>query len=179
MSKRDEYSFYMRRCVQQSDGSYVVGDVVSIEDAFVGLRYKSLSGINNAGKPKGVYTEDYAEVDGERVYVSASVARESIEMTLTLYFLNDASYGEVSAESYGAADGVYHAFLEYITGCEIFYWDTARQRKVLMHLEEAIEPSTDSINGASYLEAQFKFSNAYGVSFAMDDTTIEKKLGLA
>jgi len=164
-----EYQFFMRRAVQ-SGTVWELEDEVDLESHFKGLRYKSCTGLGAYGKPKGVYTESYAEQDGVSVYVSAGgSAREQTDVTLTLYFFDPDKRAVTDIESrmaaIEAARGVYESFMAYISGCVVMYRDTARGRKVALYLSDNTEPSTDSLKGVVYLEVSFKFKNMRGCPF--------------
>lgn len=179
----DAYSYFMVRCEPDGAGSYVVSDSeLDLERDFVGLRYKSLSGLGNYGKVRGVYTEEYAEEDGVGVYVSASVVRESFELVLSLYFFPPSGTWEVDIDSFASgvdlARGVYESFVDYVSGCLLVYRDSLRQRRCLLYLGKACEPSVDSVNGIPYLSVSFTFVSVLGRSYPLDDGTIAGWLGV-
>ena len=173
----------MRKAVQSAAGVWSLGETVDLESRFKGLRYKSASGLRSYGRVKGVYSVSYAEEDGSRVYASQSVRREETEVTLTLYFFDPESRDTSGIESRRAAilaaGEAYAAFVAYVSGGMVVYWDTVRQVKELLYLQEAVSPSVDSVRGVIYLEAPFKFRNKHGRPFALDDVTIESELGVA
>lgn len=140
------------------DGS----DWKNIEEAFPGLRYKECSGINSYGEPQGVYAETYAETTMAEVYVASEAAYKQTTIKLTLVFLE----GEAEEDK---NDASYHAFMKFISGCEIAYRDTVRMRKALMYLTGATEPKTDTLYGQKYKEVTFTFTNVYGRTFALDE----------
>ncbi len=173
------YKFFMRKAVQSSSG-WDVGDEVDLESRFVGLRYRSCTGLRSYGKLKGVYTESFAERDGVSVYLSPLSVREQTDITLTLYFFAPGVYGAVDVVSRSSAIKavglVCDDFVSYVSGGAVVYRDTARQRKVLMYLSEKSEPSVDSVKGVLYMEVSFKFKNMFGRSFDVGDDTIERYL---
>lgn len=175
----DRYSFYCIRVEQLSDGTFEVADEEKdLERDFLGLRFKSLSGVGDYGKVKGVYSESYAEVDGVSVYISSDVVREQSEVKLSLHFLcADDTVTDMSSQE-DAARSVYEAFMDFISGCLLVYRDTIRQRRMLLYLDEASEPSTDCVNGKAYLTVQFTLKSVFGRSFPLDDTTIAEYLGV-
>lgn len=169
---------YMCDVLTDADtGVYSVGDEYNLERQFPGLRYKQFKGLSYYGAFKGVYEEDWAEEDGVDVYVSPSDVREQTEVELSLYFFDPNGSEDVS-EAYLSMYEVYNAFMELVSASMVIYRDTVRQRRALLYLSEAIEPSVDSINGKIYLSAVFKFKNVYGRTFALDDTTIADRLGI-
>lgn len=176
MIGHDEYDFFLRKVIDNGDGTYTLGEEKNLEDDFVGLRYKSMSGLNLTGNPKGVYTESYAESDGSRVYVSQNTARESVELTLKLVFFC-AAEGLDYGSQIVAMEENYHDFCDFIIGGLLIWRDTARQRRVLMYQSD--KPTIDSDkfgDGIPYIEASFKFKNVLGESFSLGDDTIAKKL---
>lgn len=183
-----EKGFYVRSYKRSGDdsGAVFVSDTqsgVSIEGGDFGYcRYKSCSGLESYGEVKTVYTESYAESDGTRVYVGEDAARESTSVTLELYFfgsdpdVSDESVSDDVTEQIVAASESYHKFMDYVSGCYVLYWDDYRQRQVLLYLQNAVETSSDVIKGIPYKEVSFKFSNVFGRSFSMSDTTIDNYL---
>lgn len=181
---RSGYSFVMRRVVQDVDsGVWSVGDAVDLEGDFVGLRYKSMSGLHSYGECKVVYSEDYAEEGGERVWFGSSAfggrsLRGSVDVSLSLYFFAD-DEGDVSLglEECGAN---YHAFMDWLGNDGMVIWeDDLRCRVVLLRLGGAEEPDADNICGIPYIGVTLKFANVLGRSYAVGDyAAIEEWLGL-
>lgn len=149
------YKFFMQR--EGSDAA------VDIEEAFRGLVYKSMSGLEDEGSPK-VYEETYAERDKALVYVAESGVKSQTSLTLTLYFF-DAEKNEEDAVAVENASKCYHDFLDFVSGAKVLYWDDVRKRKVVMYLSESTSPKTDRLYGKVYKEVEFKFKNVYGRSF--------------
>lgn len=142
--------------IQKTDKSGAAqGSVKDLEVDYSGLNYKECKGLSSVGKPKNIYTENYAEADGLRVYHPADssggeIAREVTAIELTLVFIGDSRRSS------------YDSFNEFVSSGRIFYWDTARFRKVWLVLDEAVEPSEDVIKGTQYIMATFKFKNLWG-----------------
>lgn len=172
------HSFFMSSVVEGSDGVYEVGEEYDLERSFAGLRYKSFKGLSYYGDVKGVYSEDWAEEDGVDVYVGSDDVRSGTECELVLYFFDVSGDSDVS-EGYSLAYGVYSSFVDFLSGKLVIYRDTVRRRRVLLYMEEGIEPSVDVIDGIPYLQCTFKFCNVYGRSFGLDDMTIANRLGLS
>lgn len=133
-----EPKFYMQRVD-------ITGQPIKdLEADFPGLRYKEFKGLENYGKIKSVYTEEFAETDRLQVYMTEEPIRETISPTLTLVFIGDGR-----RESY-------HNFVNYISKGEIIYWDNVRNRRITFVLIEAIEPENDTVKGTEYIQVSFK-----------------------
>lgn len=128
---------------------------------------------------KGVYSESYAEEDGDDVYMSSGVVRSSVEYTLELYFFCPDDVGGDYAARVDAARAVYEEFMDYVSGGMIVWWDTVRHRRVLMYLEEGVEPDDDVVCGEPYLGVELKFRGVFGRSFPLGDATIAEYFGLS
>ena len=165
-----EYEFFMKRVMRGEDGNETVSEEKNLEVDFPGLKYNAFEGLNAYGKPKNVYTEEYAERDKASVYVSPNPTYDQTTLKLKLYFF-DSDGQTTDSESYDAIDEVYHSFVEFISGCKIIYRDTARKRKVMMVLEDATTPDADRIYGIPYKSVTFTFKNIYGRSFPITDQT--------
>lgn len=140
-----------------------------LEEAFKGVRYKSITGVQEYGKPK-VYTETYAESSEASVFLTGEF--EQTDIVLTLYFF-PASGTTDRDTAYSEIDKTYHDFMDYITGNVIVYRDTYRNRVVYMYLSDAVSVKTDSLYGQVYREVQFKFKNKYGKSFPYEPINYE------
>lgn len=153
------YNFYM----QQTDksGAVVAGSQKDLENDFPGLKYIACTGLSSVGKPKNIYTENFAEASGFRTFhptdTGGEVVHEATAVELELLFLGD------------NRRGIYDAFCSYLRAGRLYYWDTARHRKVWITLLDAVEPSEDVLKGSPYLRAPFKFSNLWGIGKACDD----------
>lgn len=144
------YKYYMAR---QNKGMVTWEEEVSLEDYFSGMKYLRSEGLSTKGKPKNIYTEEYAETTEPRVYIPQSLARQTTDIEFEFVF---------SGED---RRNVYDTFCEWIDGRRIKYWDTCRNREVEMILLEAVEPSADELYGSNpYMTAKFKFKNLKGNS---------------
>ena len=157
----EDYVFYM-----QQFPSIVVGDggietkvekpIFDLERDFIGLKYKSLTGAEDYGKPN-IYTESFAESEEISVYIPSVVVLSSTELVFTFYF-----FGEDLRNTY-------HTFVDYVRGKKLFYWDTCRERKIAMFQSDEIKPPTDLLYGSSpYLSVDIKFTNIFGRTFDLD-----------
>lgn len=147
-----DYHFYMQLTTAAGAGS---GAVKDLENDFPGLHYSKCEGLESVGAAKNIYTEDYAEADGLRVYhpkdSSGSVAHEATEIKLTLIFLDD---GRRTA---------YNNFCLFLEGGRVFYWDNARNKKVWLVLQKEVEPDEDTVVPAGYIGVTFEFTNIWGI----------------
>ncbi len=166
----DNFNLYMERIVVGSDGTESrEGVVKNLRTDFPGLEYDKMVAMNTYGTP-AVYIETMIEKSKSLIYVDPSGSRESTDVTLTLYFFDSAGSPD-DATAYTNAQKAYNDFLDYLNGHKVVYWDTYRNRKLLLCLNSSTEPKTDRLYGIPYLEAEFKFKNEYGKSFALTDTT--------
>lgn len=133
------YHIYMKRL------DIVGGAWIDLEATYPGLRYKELKGIENYGKKRSVYIEEFAETETPAIYVHHTSIREDIEITLTLLFVGS------------NRRKVYHDFVDFISIGKLEYKDDIRKRNIQMILIDAIEPTEDIFKGAEYMEASFKF----------------------
>lgn len=159
------YKFYM--CKVDRDG--VQTDKRDLERDFKGCRYRYCKGLETKGAPKNIYTEDYPEKDGLRVFHPSDILDEIVryketEIELGLIFL-----GEERRASY-------ESFCNYIRSSRIRYWDNARNRKVELILKSETAPTEDTLKGGVlYIDVAFKFTNVWGYAkecLDEDGTTI-------
>lgn len=146
------YSFYMQ---QTTKAGAAVGSAIDLETAYSGLHYVSCKGLSSQGKPKNIYSESYAEQSGERIYhptdnTGGTVKFESTDIEMTILF------------SGNSRRATYDSFLTLLKSGRLFYWDTARLKKVWLVLKEAVEPTDDVLKGVPYIQATFKFTNLWG-----------------
>lgn len=175
--------FYVRVWSRSSDGVYVASSVdgVSLEGgAFGACRYESCDGLESLGALKSNYVENYAEALSVRIWqYSGGVRHEQTEITLKLCFFgadpaksSSAVTAEDEADLFLKAQESYYAFVDAVDGKLVEYWDDYRKRRVLMYLNDAVSMASDKMFGFPYKEVQFKFTNVFGRSYALDDTTI-------
>ena len=147
-----DYHFYMQRTTAAGTGT---GAVKDLEADFPGLYYSKCEGLEAIGAAKNIYTEDYAEQNGLRVYHPADsggeVTHEATEIKLTLVFLND------------ARRTAYNSFCSFINQGRIFYWDNARNKKVWLVLQKEVEPDNDTPLPSGYISVSFVFTNIWGI----------------
>lgn len=145
-----EVQFYMKRLG-------VDEDYIDIERHFKGMRYMKCDGLEDLGKPKNIYTETYADADSLRVYLPSEVKRAATTITFTFLFLG---YDK---------QGVYDEFNEFIKNQKIYYYDTARKKRVCMVYQNATNPKTDDYKGSlPHIIAEYKFQNIKGEATPCD-----------
>ena len=153
------------------DGKYVIeeGSTRNVMTSFDGTYYQSADGVESVGQPR-VYTEEYPESNELDVYFPEDNNLKSTDFTLKLCFIAPSDKKDNEAIDYIMAS--YDAFVSYISGRLVMYWDNVRKRKLLLALVESIKPSVTSVmSGREYISVSFKFKNVYGRSFALDDVT--------
>lgn len=144
----NDYKFYMSRYIKVTDSWE---KEISLEDYFLGMKYMECQGLSKFGKVKNIYTETYAETDELRVFIPTKAVRGNTDLEFKFAFI-----GENRRD-------IYDRFVEWLTGYKITYWDTCRNRKVLMYLSDAVEPGDDELYGSQpYVIATFKFKNMRG-----------------
>lgn len=159
---------YIAKVTRGTDGEFVVGTSAEIQEHFRGACYNKADGLEAYGKTRS-YTETYPESPLPDVFFPDNLTREKTDFILTLYFF-DIDNHEEETEAIKAVDEAYHAFVDYISGTLIKYWDNVRQRKVLLAYLEPTKPTVDRLYGFVYKEVSFKFTNLYGRSFPLDST---------
>ena len=154
------YHFYLQQT--DKDGTVISGSKKDLEINFPGLSYLSCSGLETRGRPKNIHTESYAEHDGARSYHPSDndedVTFEATEVTLSLAF-----------QGQNRRD-VYNDFCEYVYSRRLYYWDTARHKKVWLLLNNDVDPEDDTLKGVQYIRASFKFTNLWGRSKNCSDS---------
>jgi hypothetical protein len=145
-----EVQFYMKRLG-------VDEDYIDIEERFKGMRYMKCDGLEDLGKPKNIYTETYADADSLRVYLPSEVKRAATTITFTFLFLG-----------YDKQD-VYDEFNEFIKNQKIYYYDTARKKRVCMIFQNATKPKEDNYVGSlPYIISDYTFQNIKGEATPCD-----------
>ena len=124
---------------------------VDLEAFFYGLRYSKCVGLNDKGKRKNIYTEEYSDSDTLRVWQGCDVTRKATTITFTFFFIGDTRHK------------AYSDFYDYVKNGQIRYWDTARNKEALLVLSDAVSIGDESWKGSTpYFEASFKFQNLWG-----------------
>lgn len=142
------YKFYMSR---YDEAQNQWEQEIELTEHFQGLIYCQCEGLSNYGAVKNVFTETYAESDTLRVYLPEKAVRESTDIKLTVLFTKE------------NRRDVYDSFVEYITGKQIKYWDTVRNRIAYLIQVDKIEVDEDLLYGSSpYIAVEFPFKNLKG-----------------
>lgn len=163
-----EPKIYIAKATKKSNGKFSADEGVEIQEYFPGAYYKKADGVESYGKVRS-YTETYPESPTPDIFFPDDLTRDATDFNLTLYFFDPGTHTNES-DAIRGVDEAYHAFVEYISGTYIKYWDNVRQRKVMLASQDAINPTTDSLYGIIYKEISFKFTNLYGKSFPLEST---------
>ena len=159
MGRSSQYNHYMQRV--DSPGF----SIIDIEEEFPGLLYSSAKGIYDIGKPKNIYTEQYADSDRTRVYIPIENLNGQLKHDTSL-IANEATTVEMTFLVVGDADtrrDVITAFEDYVrTGIHMYY-DTARQMKFNFFVSDAIKVSEEKWHGTQpYVEMTVPLQNING-----------------
>lgn len=166
--------FYIQRFTRNGVGEFVAdGEERNLERDFLGLRYKSVTGLTSLGEMYQ-YAENYAEDERTQVFIPLNVVRKPTDITLSVYIFGidpdlGNSGGLTDEEQLEEAQRTYWEFTEFLSGAYICYWDTVRRRKVMCYQYSAISVKEDKLYGLPYILAEIKLKNVYGRSFALDD----------
>lgn len=149
MAHSSEYIHYMQRI--DIDGR----SAIDIEEEFDGLLYEKAEGINDIGKAKNVYTEEYADSDRKRVFlpVDGNYANEGTK--ITMYFLVVGTPEQ--------RQNTINRFLDYVRVGIHRYWDTARYREFDFIVTDEITVSDERWHGSQpFVEIQVPLQNLNG-----------------
>lgn len=151
MANTHGYEFFMQEVDNKGN---LLGNEINLEEAFDGLKYSAIVGIDNLGAVKNIYTETYADANRVRVSMPEKVQRESTQVSLVLYFV-----GEKRAE-------VFKSFCDYICNGRHRYWDTARSKYFDFYISEELTPSDELWYGSTpYFKVDVKMNNIFGQTF--------------
>ncbi len=144
-----DYKFYMQKC--DKDYNLIDGTLKDLEVDFDGLKYGKCEGINDYGKPKNVYTEEYSDSNELRVYVPQEITNEATTIKFTFYFTG------------ANRQATYHSFISYLNDGIHVYYDTARKRKFYFILTEKISISDEMwYGGEPYFKVDLTVQNIKG-----------------
>lgn len=129
--------------------------VYDIETQFSGLLYMRAEGMNDIGKPKNVYLEDYADNDRERVYLPDDKAYTNEATKITMHFL---IVGNESQRQTTIAN-----FFDYVRKGVIRYWDDARNLEFDFVVKDELKVSDERWHGSTpYVEIIVQMQNLNG-----------------
>lgn len=149
MAKSSQYTHWMQRI------DITGQNAIDIEDYFVGLLYMSADGMNDIGKPKNIYTEDYADSDRKRFYLPNDDEYANEATKITMHFLIVGS-----AED---RQDTLNRFTEYVRKGVHRYWDDARNLEFDFIVTDEIKVSDERWHGSSpYVEIAVPMQNLNG-----------------
>lgn len=153
------YKFYIQKATKSAGPD---GDVIDIEKHFKGLHYLSCKGLETKGAIKNTYKESFPESNGVKSYHPSDSGKEVVhkETTIVLSLLFES----------GDHRAVYNDFYDFIKSSRLFYWDTARHKKVFLMLENETPPKDDVIKNTHYIRVDFTFTNLWGIGKKCDDS---------
>lgn len=146
---------------QPVDAKGMTGTRIDIE-ALPGVRYSAATGLEARGEIKNVYSEEYAEQDGIRVWHPCDSGEEARYKVTTV---------KISLIFTGATQrDQYRSLCNVFRSGRVYYWDTARHQKVLLLMTAASEPEDDIIKGIPFISSTFTFTNLWGCPKKCDDS---------
>lgn len=152
MGKSSQYDHYMQRI------DIAGQSVINIENFFDGLLYVKADGINNIGKAKNVYTEEYADSDRKRVYLpeDTNYTNEGTVVKMVFLVVGDESSRQIAIDN----------FSEYVRKGIHKYWDTARNKEFDFIVTDEITVSDERWHGSQpYVELTISMQNLNGRTF--------------
>lgn len=169
MGRSSQYNHYMQRV--DSPGY----NRIDIEEEFPGLLYSSAKGIYDIGKPKNIYTEQYADSDRTRVYIPIEYLNGQLVHDTSL-IANEATTVEMTFLVVGDTDArrdTITAFEDYVrTGIHTYY-DTARQMEFTFFVSDAIKVSEEKWHGTQpYVELTVPLQNINGKTRHVEPSAI-------
>ena len=149
MGRSSQYNHYMQRIDIPGQ------NVIDIEENFPGLLYENADGINNIGKSKNVYTEEYADSDRKRVYLpeDSNYANEGTKVTMKFLVVGPPV----------ERDQIIRNFFDYVRKGVHRYWDTARNREFEFIVTEELKVGDERWHGSQpYTELTVVMQNING-----------------
>lgn len=158
------YKFYIQRVEWDAENKLYLPDessTIDLEAYYNGLKYARLTGINDIGKTKNIYTEKFPESDRLRVYIPKVAQYEATTMTLTLYF-----FGKNRQQ-------VFNDFVNEIKTGIHRYRDTARQYYFDFIVDDELKPSDENwYSGQPYFKVDVKMKNIYGECYDFSSSNL-------
>lgn len=154
MPKSSPYTHWMQRVDVAND------EPIDIEEAFPNIRYMKAEGLNDIGKSKNIYTEEYADSDQKRLYLpdgdTDNYTNESTTITMSFLAIGDAATRQQTLQS----------FFDYIRVGVHRYWDDARNRVFDFIVTGEIKIGDEKWHGDDpYVEVAIPLQNIYGKTF--------------
>lgn len=153
MGKSSQYTHKMQRIDVPGENN----NVINIEEYFDGLRYLKMEGIDDIGKPKNIYTEEYADSDRKRVYFppDGNYTNDGTVITLTVIIIGDR----------GKRSSTFDEFVDYIRHGVHRYWDNARNKEFDFVVTDEIKVSEEKWHGSQpYIEVKIPLQNLNGIT---------------
>jgi hypothetical protein len=139
-----EYKFYMQQDI-------LGAKIYDLESDFNGMRYLKCQGLEDRGKPKNKYKEEYADSGELRVHEPSEICLEPTTITFTFLF--------VGVDRQKSFDDFYN----YVKKGKFYYHDSIRRKQAYITLLDQVKPSEDTYKGGTpYMKADFKFQNLWG-----------------
>lgn len=153
------YKFYIQKATKTAGP---IGDAIDIEKHFKGLHYLSCKGLETKGAIKNIHKESFPESNGVKSYHPSDSGKEVVhkETTVTLSLLFDSKDFRK----------IYNEFYDLVKSSRVFFWDTARHKKVFLMLENENAPTDDVIKNTPYIKVDFTFTNLWGIGKPCDDS---------
>lgn len=149
---KTQYRHYMRR-IDDATNNY---QWIDIEDLFPNLIYMSAKGLYDVGKPKNIYTEEYADSDRKRVFLpkkDSDYTNEGTEIKMTFIIIGPESDRMQTLNK----------FVDYVRHGIHSYYDTARMREFDFIVADSIEVSDEKWHGSTpYVEITIPMQNLNG-----------------
>lgn len=143
------YKFYMQECTK--DYVPIDGTLKDLEKDFTSLRYSKCVGLDDYGKPKNVYTEQYADSNELRVWIPDEITREATIVKFTFYFIGE------------ERKATFHSFMAYLYDGIHAYWDDCRNRKFYFVLTDKVAISDEMLYGDKpYFKVELTVQNLKG-----------------
>lgn len=159
MGRSSQYNHYFQRIDIPGQMEF------DVEERFVGVLYSKADGLNDIGKTKNIYTEEYADSDRKRVYLPSVlqdgemvhkldlIANEGTTVTMKFLIVGDAETRQQLMQSF---------FDEVRTGIHR-YWDDARNREFDFIVTDEIKVSDEKWHGSQpYVEVVIPMLNLNG-----------------
>lgn len=126
-----------------------------IEEHFNGLLYMKTDGMNDVGKSKNIYTEEYADSDRIRVHLpnDGNYANEATKITMHFLIVGPSELRQSTLRS----------FEDYVRVGIHRYWDDARNLEFDFIVQDEIKVSDERWHGSQpYVEIQVTMQNLNG-----------------